>query len=82
MLFSAHRCNRSSVVVFLNDDLQGIDDLCLKYFVEAGAMAVRRVTKDDLSNIARATGGMCSVLCWACPYLMARSHHCADAQQP
>ena len=35
---------------------QGIDDLCLKYFVEAGAMAVRRVTKDDLSHIARATG--------------------------
>jgi T-complex protein 1 subunit alpha len=35
---------------------QGIDDLCLKYFVEAGAMAVRRVTKDDLGNIARATG--------------------------
>jgi T-complex protein 1 subunit alpha len=35
---------------------QGIDDLCLKYFVEAGAMAVRRVTKDDLANIARATG--------------------------
>ena len=24
---------------------KGIDDLCLKYFVEAGAMAVRRVKK-------------------------------------
>jgi T-complex protein 1 subunit alpha len=35
---------------------QGIDDLCLKYFVEAGAMAVRRVAKDDLKRIARATG--------------------------
>lgn len=35
---------------------QGIDDLCLKYFVEAGAMAVRRVTKDDMKRIARATG--------------------------
>ena len=34
----------------------GIDDLCLKYFVEAGAMAVRRVKKDDLRRIARATG--------------------------
>ena len=37
--------------------MQGIDDLCLKYFVEAGAMAVRRVTKEDLGHIARATGG-------------------------
>jgi len=34
----------------------GIDDLCLKYFVEAGAMAVRRVTKTDLKRIAKATG--------------------------
>ena len=36
----------------------GIDDLCLKYFVEAGAMAVRRVKKEDLKRIARATGGV------------------------
>ena len=35
---------------------KGIDDLSLKYFVEAGCMAVRRVTKDDLRRIARATG--------------------------
>lgn len=35
----------------------GIDDLCLKYFVEAGAMAVRRCKKEDLKRIARATGG-------------------------
>ena len=35
----------------------GIDDLCLKYFVEAGAMAVRRVKTSDLKRIARATGG-------------------------
>ncbi|KAL1508895.1 hypothetical protein ABEB36_003715 [Hypothenemus hampei] len=34
----------------------GIDDLCLKYFVEAGAMAVRRVKKVDLKRIAKATG--------------------------
>ncbi|GIY51860.1 t-complex protein 1 subunit alpha [Caerostris darwini] len=34
----------------------GIDDLCLKYFVEAGAMAVRRCKKQDLKRIARATG--------------------------
>lgn len=36
---------------------KGIDDLCLKYFVEAGAMAVRRVKKEDMKRIARATGG-------------------------
>jgi len=35
----------------------GIDDLCMKYFVESGAMAVRRVKKIDLKRIARATGG-------------------------
>lgn len=34
----------------------GIDDLCLKYFVEANAMAVRRVKKSDLKRIAKATG--------------------------
>ncbi len=36
---------------------KGIDDICLKYFVEAGAIAVRRVPKDDLRRIAKATGG-------------------------
>ena len=35
----------------------GIDDLCLKQFVEAGAMAVRRCKKVDLKRIAKATGG-------------------------
>lgn len=35
---------------------QGIDDMCLKYFVEAGAMAVRRVEKPDLKIIATACG--------------------------
>ncbi|XP_008549228.1 T-complex protein 1 subunit alpha [Microplitis demolitor] len=34
----------------------GIDDLCLKYFVEAGAMAVRRCKKSDLKRVAKATG--------------------------
>lgn len=34
----------------------GIDDLCLKYFVEAGAMAVRRCKKSDLKRIAKAVG--------------------------
>eukprot|EP01135_Chromosphaera_perkinsii_P009384 Nk52_evm60s1737 gene=Nk52_evmTU60s1737 len=35
---------------------KGIDDLCMKYFVEAGAMAVRRCRKEDLKRIARCTG--------------------------
>lgn len=35
---------------------KGIDDLCLKEFVEAGAIAVRRCRKEDLRRIARATG--------------------------
>lgn len=34
----------------------GIDDMCLKYFVDAGAMAVRRCKKEDVKRIARATG--------------------------
>jgi len=34
----------------------GIDDLCLKYFVEANAIAVRRCKKPDLRRIAKATG--------------------------
>ena len=36
---------------------KGIDDMCLKYFVEAGAIAVRRVKKEDMRRIAKATGG-------------------------
>jgi len=39
----------------------GVDDLCLKYFIEAGAMAVRRVKKVDLKRIGRATGGTVSL---------------------
>lgn len=35
----------------------GIDDMYMKYFVEADAMAVRRCKKVDLKNMARATGG-------------------------
>lgn len=35
---------------------KGIDDMCLKEFVDVGAMAVRRVTKDDMKRIAKATG--------------------------
>jgi len=35
---------------------KGIDDLCLKLFVEAGAMAVRRVKKEDMRRVAKATG--------------------------
>ncbi|RKP02092.1 hypothetical protein CXG81DRAFT_11221 [Caulochytrium protostelioides] len=35
---------------------KGIDDMCLKLFVEANCMAVRRVNKDDMKRIAKATG--------------------------
>ncbi|EEH42031.1 T-complex protein 1 subunit alpha [Paracoccidioides lutzii Pb01] len=35
---------------------KGIDDLCLKTFVEKGTMAVRRCKKEDLKRIAKATG--------------------------
>ncbi|PKY37834.1 T-complex protein 1 subunit alpha [Rhizophagus irregularis] len=35
---------------------KGIDDLCLKFFVESGAMAVRRCKKEDLRRIAKTTG--------------------------
>eukprot|EP00897_Mesotaenium_endlicherianum_P008370 jgi/Mesen1/7561/ME000392S06816 len=35
---------------------KGIDDMSLKYFVEAGAIAVRRVNKEDLRHIAKASG--------------------------
>lgn len=35
---------------------KGIDDMCLKAFIEKGAMAVRRCKKDDLRRIAKATG--------------------------
>ncbi|EDO05416.1 putative t-complex protein 1 alpha subunit [Babesia bovis T2Bo] len=36
---------------------QGIDDMSLKYFTEAGVMAYRRVPRKDLRRIARLTGG-------------------------
>lgn len=35
---------------------KGIDDMCLKMFIEKGAMAVRRCKKEDLRRIAKATG--------------------------
>ncbi|VFQ70015.1 unnamed protein product [Cuscuta campestris] len=35
---------------------RGIDDMALKYFVEAGAIAVRRVRKEDLRHVAKASG--------------------------
>jgi T-complex protein 1 subunit alpha len=35
---------------------KGIDDMCLKAFIERGAMAVRRCKKEDLRRIAKATG--------------------------
>jgi len=36
---------------------KGIDDMALKYFVEAGCIACRRVKREDLRRIAKLTGG-------------------------
>jgi len=36
---------------------KGIDEFAIKYFVEAKAIAVRRITKQDLRRIAKASGG-------------------------
>eukprot|EP00997_Jenningsia_sp_PLL12_P007922 NODE_461_length_1724_cov_5.533731_g385_i0.p1 GENE.NODE_461_length_1724_cov_5.533731_g385_i0~~NODE_461_length_1724_cov_5.533731_g385_i0.p1 ORF type:complete len:323 (-),score=139.41 NODE_461_length_1724_cov_5.533731_g385_i0:170-1138(-) len=36
---------------------KGIDDFSMKYMVEAGVIGVRRIKKDDLKRIAKATGG-------------------------
>lgn len=35
----------------------GVDELCQKYCLESGVMAVRRCRKFDLKRIAKATGG-------------------------
>lgn len=40
---------------------KGIDDAALKYFVEAGAIAVRRVSERDINRIAKATGATVQV---------------------
>lgn len=40
---------------------KGIDDAALKYFVEAKAIAVRRVSQHDLNRIAKATGATVQV---------------------
>jgi T-complex protein 1 subunit alpha len=36
---------------------KGIDDMSMKYLVEAGVLAVRRVDKKDIRRIAKCTGG-------------------------
>lgn len=41
-------------VVFVS---KAIDDLCLKYFVEAGVIACRRCSREDLRSMAKLTGG-------------------------
>lgn len=47
----------------------GIDDMCLKYFMDVGAMAIRRVLKRDLKRIAKASGGKGQVAaCPMCPF--------------
>ena len=47
-------CDRPGANVILTT--KGIDDMTLKYFVEAGAIAARRIPKDDIRRIAKATG--------------------------
>jgi len=46
--------NAGANVVFTT---QGIDDMALKYFVDANAIAARRCSKEDLRRLAKATGG-------------------------
>jgi len=36
---------------------KGIDDMAMKYLIEAGILAVRRVDKKDMRRIAKCTGG-------------------------
>jgi T-complex protein 1 subunit alpha len=36
---------------------KAIDDMALKYFVEAGAIGIRRVNLGDMRRLAKATGG-------------------------
>lgn len=36
---------------------KGIDDVCMKYFVQAGVLCARRCNKADLQRLAKATGG-------------------------
>ena len=48
---------------------KGIDDMSLKYFVEAGAIACRRVPKEDLKCVPDwlgPGGGSCRVCCFPC----------------
>merc|ERR1719271_1654349 len=46
--------NAGANVIFTT---KGIDDMAIKSFVEAGALAVRRCKKEDLRRIAKLTGG-------------------------
>lgn len=36
---------------------KGVDDTCLKYFVQAGVLCARRCDKNDLKRLAKAVGG-------------------------
>ncbi|XP_014664527.1 PREDICTED: T-complex protein 1 subunit alpha-like [Priapulus caudatus] len=36
----------------------GVDDIYMKYFIQAGAMAIRRCKKQDMKRIAKATGAV------------------------
>ncbi|VEU24287.1 DEKNAAC105657 [Brettanomyces naardenensis] len=54
VLDKVHKIIKAGANVVLTT--KGIDDLCLKEFVENKVMAVRRCKKEDLRRIARATG--------------------------
>jgi len=36
---------------------KGIDEMAMKYFVEKGCLAIRRVAKEDMRRLAKCTGG-------------------------
>ena len=58
---------------------KGIDDFCLKAFVEAGCIACRRVDKGDMKRIARATGAQVRIVFSSMLELRMR-HTCAASR--
>lgn len=49
-----HILNTGAKVVLTS---KGLDDVCMKYFVQAGVLCARRINKDDMKRLAKATGG-------------------------
>ena len=61
---------------------KGIDDMCLKYFVEAGAIACRRVPKDDLRCAREPAAHLPAARCRRRPRLDAAPRHTNYEPQP